>query len=336
MSLNILYGGVVMLALTIYVLLSGADFGAGVWELLAAGRTRERQLHLIEATITPVWEVNQIWLVFVVVLLFSGFPTAFAALMSALFVPALLMLIGIIFRGAAFVFRAPFAPEARARHMFARIFAVSSLLTPVFMGVAFGTIAQTDSASAWSAESNGAATSWLTPFSIVTGLLAVALFAQLAAVYLLLETSAADLRNAFRFRALGASLLVLLLAIAAIILGASQAPALWRCFQQNFLARTVLVLAAISAILTLLALWRGEFRRAQIAVILQTVCLLWAVAIAQYPNLGGPGQLPIASNVAPANVVQSLLWIAGLGLVTLLPAMLFLLRTFKAGLPKSY
>ena len=162
MSLNVLLACVVMLALTIYVLLSGADFGAGVWELLAGGNTRERQLHLIEATITPVWEVNHIWLVFVVVLLFSGFPTAFAALMSALFVPALLMLIGIIFRGAAFVFRAPFAPQARARHIFARIFAVSSLLTPVFMGVAFGTIAQTSSNSTWSAETNGATTEWLT------------------------------------------------------------------------------------------------------------------------------------------------------------------------------
>jgi cytochrome bd-type quinol oxidase subunit 2 len=108
------------------------------------------------------------------------------------------------------------------------------------------------------------------------------------------------------------------------------------CFHQNFLASTVLVLAAISAILTLIALWRYEFRRAQIAVILQTVCLLWAVAIAQFPNLGGPDQMPIGSNVAPSNVVRSLLWIAGLGLVTLVPAMLFMLRTFRAGTPKSY
>jgi hypothetical protein len=165
MSIEVVLAGGVMLSLTMYVLLGGADFGAGIWELLAVGTTRDRQLHLIEATITPVWEVNQIWLVFVVVLLFSGFPTAFAGLMSALFVPALLMLIAILFRGAAFAFRAPFAPKAPARRVFARGFAISSLLTPVFMGVAFGTIAQTTSASAWSAETNGTATQWLTPFS---------------------------------------------------------------------------------------------------------------------------------------------------------------------------
>jgi cytochrome d ubiquinol oxidase subunit II len=325
-----------MVSLTMYVLLSGADFGAGVWELFAKGATRERQLHLIETTITPIWEVNHIWLVFVLVLLFSGFPTAFAALMSALFVPVLLMLIGILFRGAAFAFRAPFAPGATAQHVLARVFAVSSLLTPVFMGIAFGTIAQTNSASAWSAETNGAATEWLTPFSVITGLLAVALFAQLAAVYLLLETSAADLRRAFRFRALGAGAFVLLLAIVAIVIAEVQVLGLWRCFQQNFLARVSLVLAATSAALALAALWRWRFRVAQIAVISQTVCLLWAVAIAQYPNLGGPGQMPISANSSPANVMWSLLWIAGLGMAILVPAMLFLLRTFKAGLPKRY
>jgi cytochrome d ubiquinol oxidase subunit II len=143
--------------------------GAGIWELLATGATRERQLHLIEATITPVWEVNHIWLVFVVVLLFSGFRNAFAALISALFFPALLMLIGILFRGAAFAFRAPFASESPTRRAFARVFAISSLLTPVFMGVAFGTIAQTNSASAWSAETNGTATEWLTPLASSRG-----------------------------------------------------------------------------------------------------------------------------------------------------------------------
>jgi len=336
MSVEVLLAGAVMVSLTMYVLLSGADFGAGIWELLATGATRERQLHLIEATITPVWEVNHIWLVFVVVLLFSGFPIAFAALLSALFFPALLMLIGIIFRGAAFVFRAPFAPASRTRRVFARVFAISSLLTPVFMGVAFGTIAQTNSASSWSAETNGAATEWLTPFTILTGLLTVALFAQLAAVYLLLETSATDLREVFRLRALGAGVLVVLLTIATIVLAASQAPTLWLCFQGHIVARVALAIAATLTVLTLAALWRRRFRLAQIAVISQTVFLLWSVAFAQYPNLGGPDQMPISSSAAPDNVILALLWIAGLGTATLVPALLFLLRTFRAASSKSY
>ncbi len=336
MSPEVLLAGVVMLSLTMYVLLGGADFGAGIWELLATGSTRERQLHLIEATITPVWEVNHIWLVFIVVLLFSGFPTAFASLISGLFVPALMMLIGIVFRGGAFVFRATFVTGTRAQRTFARMFSVSSLLTPVFMGVAFGTIAQTTRASAWSPETNGAVTAWLTPFSIVTGLLAVALFAQLAAVYLLLETSSADLREVFRFRALGAGMLVLFLTIATIAMATSQAPALWLCFQQHSVPRVGLGLVAASALLTLVALWQHRFRLAQVAVISETVFLLWSVALAQYPNLGGPDQLPLSSSAAPRNVILSLLWIAGLGVATLVPAMLFLLRTFKAASPKSY
>jgi cytochrome bd-type quinol oxidase subunit 2 len=185
------------------------------------------------------------------------------------------------------------------------------------MGIAFGTIAQTTGASAWSTETNGNAIEWLTRFSIITGRLAVALFAQLAAVYLLLETLAADLREVFRFRALGAGVLVILLAIKTIVLAASQALALWRCFQQHLAAGVALVLAGIFAVLTLAALWRCRFRLAHIAVILQTVFLLWAVALAQYPNLGGPGQMPISSSAAPANVVWALLWIAGFGTATL-------------------
>lgn len=336
MPIEAVLAGVVMLSLTLYVLLSGADFGAGIWELTARGSTRDRQLLLIEATITPVWEVNQIWLIFVIVVLFSAFPTAFAGLMSALFFPVLLMLIGILFRGATFAFRAPFSPKAPARRVFARIFAISSLLTPVFMGIAFGTIAQTTSESAWSAETNGAAIRWLTPFSTLTGILAVTLFAQLAAVYLLLETSADDLREIFRSRALGTSALVILLSVSAAVVASYEAPALGPGFQRNFAARVVLAIAPASTVVTLAALWLRRFRVAQIAVILQTIFLLWGVALAQYPNLGGPDQMPISSSAAPQNVLVPLLWIVGLGTATLVPAMLFLLRTFKAASPKNY
>ena len=126
-----------MTGLVVYALTGGADFGGGVWDLLARGPRAGAQRKLIEKAIAPVWEANHVWLIFVVVLLFSGFPTAFSALSIALHIPITLMLLGIIFRGSAFVFRQYGGGDTTA---WQRTFAVASAVTPVFLGVIVGAI----------------------------------------------------------------------------------------------------------------------------------------------------------------------------------------------------
>ena len=123
-----------------YVLLGGADLGGGVWDLFASGARRARQRSLIAGTMGPVWEANHVWLVFVLIGLFSGFPAAFGALCRLLAVPLALALLGIVLRGAAFVFRqygssGSGGPPVPGTAAWGRVFAVASTFTPAVRGL---------------------------------------------------------------------------------------------------------------------------------------------------------------------------------------------------------
>src|SRR5689334_322975 len=130
--------GVMLIALNAYVLTGGADFGGGVWDLLASGPSRDEQRSLIEQSIAPIWEANHVWLIVVVVLLFSAFPPAFGTLGVVLHIPLSLMLVGIVLRGSAFVFRS-YGGRAHGRQ-WGTLFAVTSLITPVILGMIIGAI----------------------------------------------------------------------------------------------------------------------------------------------------------------------------------------------------
>src|SRR4051794_4338579 len=194
---------VLWIGLTAYVLFGGADFGAGVWDLLAGGDRRgAAQRDLIEHTIGPVWEANHVWLIFVVVLLWAGFSPVFAAVLSTLYIPLTLAALGIIARGAAFAFR-KVSTELWQKRLFGACFALSSVLTPFFLGTVAGGVA---SGRVPPGLARGdVVTSWLNPTSALGGVLAVLVCAHLAAVYLCAETArrgAAELGAWFRARAL--------------------------------------------------------------------------------------------------------------------------------------
>src|SRR5689334_12972730 len=141
MSLAYVLAGTVLVALTAYALLGGADFGGGVWDLFAAGPRRDRQRALIAHAIGPIWEANHVWLILAIVLLFTCFPPAFALLGTVLHLPLTLMLAGIVLRGSAFAFRSFDTERARAQQQWGRLFAVASLITPIVLGVAIGAVA---------------------------------------------------------------------------------------------------------------------------------------------------------------------------------------------------
>src|SRR6267378_254934 len=199
--------GVILAALTAYVLLGGADFGGGVWDLLASGPRKARQRDLIAHAIGPVWEANHVWLILAIVLLFTCFPKAFATMAVGLHIPLTLMLIGIVLRGSAFVFQTYGGGGGR-------VFATASLVTPVLLGMCVGALA---SGTVWWGVRDGSFVtsfigSWLTPFAFAVGVFTLACFAFLAAVYLTLEPKDAQLQEDFRTRALVAGLAVVVLA----------------------------------------------------------------------------------------------------------------------------
>lgn len=311
----------IMIALTAYVLLGGADFGGGVWDLLASGPRRSRQRQLIERAISPVWEANHVWLILAVVLLFTCFPAAFARLAIALHVPLTLVLIGIVLRGSAFTFRS-YGGAREVERTWGRIFAIASLVTPVLLGVAVGAVASGSVGKTGNGIRETFVTvyiePWLTPFAFAVGFFTLACFAFLAAVYLTLEAREPDLQEDFRRRALITGGVV----FAAAALGLLLAP-------PPVAHGLIAVSTGVAALTAFWALWRRRFRVARVAAAAQVSLILWGWGLAQYPYMLPP-DLTIAAAAAPSVTLRLVLAALALGAVVLVPSLYYLFRVFKS------
>lgn len=330
MTLAHVLAGVTMVALNAYVLLGGADFGAGVWDLLARGPRAERQRAAIEAGIGPIWEANHVWVILVVVLLFTCFPPVYAHLSVALHIPISLLLVGIVLRGSAFTFRAYDATRSPVQRHWGRIFSVSSTITPVLLGICVGALVS--GALALPEGGSFAATyvrPWLTPFAFAVGGLALATFALLAAVYLTVEMRERELQEDFRRMAIGAAVAVGACAAVALLLGRTQGLAVMEALVTRRWALPFQLVTAVAAITTIVALLRRRYRVARVAAAAQVSALMWGWALAQYPALV-PGVHTIESAAAPAVTLR----LVTIGLVggacVLIPSLWYLFRIFKS------
>ncbi len=328
--LEILIGGVMLGALTIYALGAGADFGGGVWDLLATGRRAKAQRDLIAEAIGPIWEANHVWLILVVVLLFMAFPPAFAAIATALHIPLTIMLIGIVLRGSAFIFRTYDTPDTTTQRRWSQLFAVGSIVTPVMLGVCVGAVASgtieadpatgrifTDFFSAWAA-----------PFPFAIGGLALALFAFLAAVYLTLESDDPALQADFRRRALGAAAVVAVMALISFWLSGTGAPLIREGLARQWWSLPFQLFTGAVAVVAIILLWQKRYVWARAAAILQVTLILWGWAFAQFPFIVEP-HLTLQNTAAPDNVLQLLLIALLAGFVILVPSLWYLYRVFK-------
>jgi len=325
-----LLGGVLLAALGFYALGAGADFGAGVWDALAFGRTGARQRDVIAHAIGPIWEANHVWLVLAVVLLFVGFPIAFAALATALHVPLTLALVGIVLRGAAFTFRTYDRPDRRVQRRWSRVFAMASIVTPVMLGVCVGATLtgrlRVDVANG--GLPNDFVGPWLAPFPFALGLLVLALFAFLAATYLTLETADAELRRAFRARAIAAAVVSGALAWSCLLLAARAAPRVHEGLLAGGRALAFQGVTAAAAIAAIVALARGRWLLARAAAALQVLLIVAGWGLAQYPILIEP-DVTIWNAAAPREVIRPLLVALALGALVLFPSLVWLYRVFK-------
>ena len=329
MPLELLVGGVLVVALTIYALSGGADFGAGVWDLFAHGPRAKDQRALIANAIGPIWEANNVWLVLVVVVLFTAFPPAYAAISTALFVPLTIMLVGIVLRGAAFAFRAHDRLQDDVQRRWSRLFAIASIITPIMLGVCLGTIA----AGAIQLDPGGLVTTgffsaWLSPFAWSVGVLALALFAFVAALYLVVEAGAPELRSDFRRRALAAGIATDLLAVVVFLLARGGAPRMALGLTGTVWALPLLVVTALAALGTLWALWAARFLLARALGVGQAVLILWGWAAAQYPYIIPPN-LTLTAAAAPEVTLRLLLIALVVGALVLFPSFYYLYRVFK-------
>jgi cytochrome bd ubiquinol oxidase subunit II len=313
--------GVILVALTAYVLLGGADFGGGIWDLLADGPRKTRQRELIAHAIGPVWEANHVWVILAMVLLFTCFPRAFARIAIALHVPLTLMLIGIVLRGSAFVFQIYGGGGGQGRG--GRVFAIASLVTPVLLGICVGTVASGTIGAVVGIPGETFyalyVAPWLTSFSVAVGLLTLTCFAYLAAVYLTLETRDPELQADFRLRAIVSGVWVLMMA------GLALALAPHRHIADHRLA----VLMGLAALTAFWALWQRRYRVARMAAAGQVALILWGWGVAQSPYLLPPG-LTIAGAAAPRSTLELVLIALAVGAIVLFPSLYYLFKVFKA------
>jgi cytochrome d ubiquinol oxidase subunit II len=317
----------------LYAVFGGADFGGGVLDLLARGPRKAAQRAAIERAMGPVWEANHVWMIFVIVLLFTAFPGAFAALSTALFVPFHVVLVGITMRGVAFVFR-HYAPRAPGRASAARglglVFGVASVVTPMALGACLGVVSSGRlrvSGELGERVAFEGRAPLFAPISIATAFAALSLCAYLAAVFLVVETDG-ELREDFRRRALALGVVVLLGAAVTVPLVAREAPTLFLGLRS---ARTLPIIAGcvVASVVALAALARRRVRLARLAASAQVASIVLGWASATYPHLIIP-DVTIESAAASEPTLRFLLGALPIGAALLVPSLWFLLRVFRA------
>jgi cytochrome d ubiquinol oxidase subunit II len=301
---------------TLYAVFGGADFGAGLWDLVAGDAERgARPRALIQRSLAPVWEANHVWLIFILVVLWTAFPDAFGAIRSTLYVPLALAALGIVLRGAGFAFRKS-VESLQARRAMGAAFAVSSVLTPFFMGTVVGAVA----AGNVPADGNGDAFStWIAPLPLLVGALFVASGAYLAAVFLIADAREGALERYFARRALVAAVVAGALAVAGIFALQDEARYLYDRLTDQALPLVVLSgLCGLGVLALLFREARGQALRP--LAVAAVVAVIWGWGVAQFPYLL-PTSLKITQSAAPGPTLDAVLVVFAAAVVVVLPAL---------------
>ncbi len=328
MPLETIIAGVMVASLVLYALLGGADYGGGVWDLFAFGRRAREQRELIAHAIGPVWEANHVWLILVLVILFTAFPPAFAVIATALHIPITLLLIGIVLRGTAFTFRTYDVQRDEVQRRWSLIFSIASIITPILLGIILGAIASGNIRVENGVVTSGFVRPWLAPFPLAVGFFALALFAFIAAAYLTVEAEQGKLQEDFRLRALLSGVAVGLLALIVFVLAGTGAPTVRAGISRTSWALALHILTAIFAIGAFYTLWTRRYRAARVFAAGQATLILLGWAFAQFPYLVEP-DISITSTAAPQITLRLLFGALIAGAVLLFPSYYYLFRIFK-------
>lgn len=320
------------LAVLLYFLLGGADFGAGIIEMFTSDKNITRTRKTLYHAIGPIWEANHMWLIIAIVILFVGYPSIYSELSIYLHIPLLIMLMGIIARGTAFVFRHYDAVRDGMQEIYNGIFVWSSFITPLFLGIIAGsTISGHIDPSAATFQS-AYIFSWLNPFSLAIGFFTVALCGFLAAVYLIGEAENENDRRRFVRKAKVTNIIAVVcgfLVFAAAKL--DDVPLfLW------IIRDPVGLAAVIMALFSLVMLWRWIDKKPpyvlRMLVAFQVSMILVAISFSHFPNvviMADGNHLSLFENQAPFKTMQALGWALILGSVFILPALFYLYYSFQ-------
>lgn len=318
-----------LVGLTAYAVLGGADFGAGFWDLTAGGAERGSRVRgMVKRSMGPVWEANHVWLIFVLVVFWTCFPVAFGPVMETLYVPLFGAMVGIVLRGAAFALRGEAATIGEARAL-GGVFALSSLVTPFFLGATVGAVAAGEVSVG---DPGGAIASWTGPVPILAGVTAIATGAFLAATFMAADSARAglpDLVRAFRLRALGASVVAGALALAGLAVVRSEVPSLYDGLTSGA-GLAAVVASGVAGVAATALVGASRFGLARPVAAVAVGSIIVGLAVAQGPDFL-PGELTLNEAAAGDATLLTMLISGSVGLALVLASLALLFRLTLAG-----
>ncbi|RZK54946.1 MAG: cytochrome d ubiquinol oxidase subunit II [Pedobacter sp.] len=319
-------------AILLYFLLGGADFGAGIIELFTSAKNRSKTRNTMYHAIGPVWEANHMWLIIAIVILFVAFPKIYTTMSVYLHIPLAIMLIGIIARGTAFVFRHYDAVKDQMQEVYNKIFIYSSFITPLFLGIIAGSLISGKIDNRANNFADAYVFGWLNWFSVAVGLFTVALCGFLAAIYLIGESK--EVADKKRFIKKAEFMNVAAVLFGAMVFGSAylEEVPLVDWVLKNPVGLTAIVLASLSLILLWYLLIKGKTKILRLLAGFQVTMILVAISFAHFPNfirLKNGDAISLYETIAPIKTVNTLGWALLLGSVLILPFLGYLFYKFQ-------
>lgn len=319
------------LSVLLYLLLGGADFGAGIIEMFTSDQNKDRTRQLTYRAIGPVWEANHMWLIIAIVILFVGFPDIYTAMSVYLHIPLLIMLLGIIARGTAFIFRHYDAVKDGLQQVYNKIFVYSSFVTPLLLGMIAGTMISGKIDPDATGFYGIYVAPWFNFFSLSVGLFTVALCGFLAAVFLIGEAQGMYDRKRFIYKAGVTNILAVIAGALVFIFAHLEHIPLWAWLFGNPVSRYALLLASLSLILLWYYLVKGRKHRLRVLAGFQVTMILLAIAHHNFPNLlvlRNGEHFSLLSHLAPDSTIDALGWALLGGSALILPFLIYLFYKF--------
>lgn len=327
-------------SLLLYVVFGGADYGAGMLELLPIKKDmRAEQTEVINEAMGPVWEANHMWLILVIVILFMGFPLVFTTLMTALHIPMVALLVGIVIRGSVFTFRHYDAlSDEKSQKVYTKLFGISSLWTALWLGIIVASLNR----GAINPNSLDFHTAYIRPwfglYPLMTGVFVALIFAFLAAIYLIGETSHVELKKLFARRAYILNILVVIAGGLVFLTSNLEGNSLLRDFIQHPAAIFCLVCATFMFVLLWFFIEKRKTYHARIVAAGQATLILsgWYLLYAPNALTTTEGPLSFFSAAAPPATLLQLVIALLVGSLFIFPSLFFLIKVFKINKPKHH
>jgi cytochrome bd ubiquinol oxidase subunit II len=316
----------------LYCLLGGADFGAGIVEFFSGKKYKDEVRKTVTYAMAPIWEANHMWLIIVVVILFNGFPLIYTSVSISLYIPLILLLVGIVFRGCAFTFRHYDAFKDFSQEVYSKLFASSSLVVSFFFGAIIGGLVSGKLYNGYVGFFDNFIYPWINPFSLSVGLFICSIFAFLASVFLIGDTTAENIRKIFIKKSKIANILMVITGGLVFLSSVYEGVGFTEAFLSNYFSLASIIMATLSLpvlwfFLNKKAVWRSRITAGALLFFILTA--FYAVYFPTIVIFRDAENLTLFNAAAPEITLAYLGWALLIGSVIIFPALFYLLKVFK-------